>query len=226
MGTRLIQAPTDFLTLPNPSFFRSSLIQRGTEKSWICRPDQKASPEPSKAQSKSLSRAHRQRKSAANPPLIRANPRKSAPVLQFRSFSPYPAPRQNDENCKSVRPAVPPLKFYRVNYGGGGGRGRGRFGDPSSRILAYVVCSLSFRLSVHLSVRPCFCLCACSPVVGRTACFLRLRPSGSPPSSPSIKPSEFSQFCSPEPSPRKLTRRMAMNASKSQSSHPVSRLCW
>ena len=71
----------------------------------------------------------------------------------------------------------------------GGGRGRGRFPDPSSRSLAYVVCYLSFRLSVHLSVRPCFCLCACSPVVGRTACFLRLRPSGSPPSSPSIKPS-------------------------------------
>ena len=45
-----------------------------------------------------------------------------------------------------------------MNYGGGGGRGRGRFGDPSSRILAYVVCSLSFRLSVNLSVRPCFCL--------------------------------------------------------------------
>ena len=111
LGTRLIQAPTDFLTLPNPSFFRSSLIQRGTEKSWICRPDQKASPEPSKAQRKSLSRAHRQRKSAANPPLIRANLANPPPVLQFRSFSPYPAPRQNDENCKSVRPAVPPLKF-------------------------------------------------------------------------------------------------------------------
>ena len=60
---------------------------------------------------------------------------------------------------------------------------------PSS---AYVVCYLSFRLSVHLSVRPCFCLCACSPVVGRAACFLRLRPSASPPSSPFIKPSEFS----------------------------------
>ena len=73
-----------------------------------------------------------------------------------------------------------------------GGRGRGRFADASSRILAYVVCSLSFRLSVHLSVRPCFYLCACSPVVGRAACFLRLRPSASPPSSPSIKPSEFS----------------------------------
>ena len=55
--------------------------------------------------------------------------------------------------------------------------------------LAYVVCYLSFRWSVHLSVRPCFCLCACSPVVGRTACFLRLRPSASPPSSPSMKPS-------------------------------------
>ena len=63
-------------------------------------------------------------------------------------------------------------------------------GSPLS--LAYVVCYLSFRLSVHLSVRPCFCLCACSPVVGRAACFLRLRPSASPPSSPSIKPSEFS----------------------------------
>jgi hypothetical protein len=73
-----------------------------------------------------------------------------------------------------------------------GGRGRGRFPDPSSRSLAYVVCYLRFRLSVHLSVRPCFCLCACSPVVGRAACFLRLRPSASPPSSPSIKPSEFS----------------------------------
>ena len=73
-----------------------------------------------------------------------------------------------------------------------GGRGRGRFPDPSSRSLAYVVCYLSFRLSVHLSVRPCFCLCACSPVVGRAACFLRLRPSASPPSSPSIKPSELS----------------------------------
>ena len=35
--------------------------------------------------------------------------------------------------------------------------------------LAYVVCYLSFRLSVHLSVRPCFCLCACSPVVGNTS---------------------------------------------------------
>ena len=76
--------------------------------------------------------------------------------------------------------------------GGGGGRGRGRFPAPSSRSLAYVVCYLRFRLSVHLSVRPCFCLCACSPVVGRAACFLRLRPSASPPSSPSIKPSEFS----------------------------------
>ena len=74
----------------------------------------------------------------------------------------------------------------------GGVGGGAFFADPSSRILAYVVCSLSFRLSVHLSVRPCFCLCACSPVVGRAACFLRLRPSASPPSSPSIKPSEFS----------------------------------
>ena len=129
-----------------------------------------------------------------------------------------------------------------------GGRGRGRFPDPSSRSLAYVVCYLRFRLSVHLSVRPCFCLCACclssagppvsfvcvrrprlllvrpsnplslayvvcylnfrlsvhlsvrlcfclcacSPVVGRAASCLRLRPSASPPSNPSIKPSEFS----------------------------------
>ena len=79
VSTRLIQAPTDFLTLPNPIFFRSSLIQRGTKKTWICRPDQKASPEPSKAQSKGLSKGNRQRKSAANPPLIRAHPRKSAP---------------------------------------------------------------------------------------------------------------------------------------------------
>ena len=47
-------------------------------------------------------------------------------------------------------------------------------------------------MSVHLSVRPCFCLCACAPVVGRAACFLRLRPTASPPSSPSIKPSDTS----------------------------------
>ena len=32
--------------------------------------------------------------------------------------------------------------------------------DPSSKILAYVVCYLRFRLSVPLSVGPCFCLCA------------------------------------------------------------------
>ena len=56
-----------------------------------------------------------------------------------------------------------------MNCGEGGGRGRGRFPDPSSRSLAYVVCYLSFLLSVHLSVRPCFCLCACSPVVGNTS---------------------------------------------------------
>ena len=66
-----------------------------------------------------------------------------------------------------------------------------KIANPSGRQYP-PVCYLSFRWSVHLSVRPCFCLCACSPVVGRAACFLRLRPSASPPSSPFIKPSEFS----------------------------------
>ena len=42
MGTRLIQAPTDFLTLPNPSFFSFLSDSEGNGKNWICRPDQKA----------------------------------------------------------------------------------------------------------------------------------------------------------------------------------------
>ena len=44
---------------------------------------------------KNPSTAQIRRKSAANS-------RKSAPVLQFRSFSPYPAPRKNNEICKTV----------------------------------------------------------------------------------------------------------------------------
>ena len=43
-------------------------------------------------QRKSLSRAHRQRKSAANPPLIRANPRKSAPRFAIPLLFVLPGP--------------------------------------------------------------------------------------------------------------------------------------
>ena len=99
LGTRLIQAPTDFLTLPNPSFFRSSLIQRGTKKTWICRPNQKVSPEPSKAQRKSLSRAHGQRKSAANP-------RKSAQIRPpFCKSAPFRPTRTLGKTMKIANPS-------------------------------------------------------------------------------------------------------------------------
>ena len=104
-------------------------------------PNQKPLKNPSTAQIRRKSAAN-SRKSAQNrPPFCKPAP--------FRPTRPH---RQNDENCKSVRPAVPPLKL------------------------------------------------------------------ASPPSSPSIKPS----VCRAPGA----TRRMAMNASKSQSSHLVSRLCW
>ena len=84
--------PQRFSHPAKSKFFSFLSESEGNGKKWICRPDQKASPEPSKAQSKSLSRAHRQRKSAANPPLIRANPRKSAPRFAIPLLFALPGP--------------------------------------------------------------------------------------------------------------------------------------